>query len=315
MLRLRLVPEKTNIRFMKGRVIGLVASAILSALSIFLFFSPGLNYGIDFKGGIVIEARGQQPYDIADLRTKLSAAAGGELLLQEFGGPNEVLIRVGRQETPEAEQAIVAKIREEISDEAGGSEIRRIEVVGGKISEELFQSGLIALAVALTAMLIYIWFRFEWHFAVGAVVTLILDMTKVIGFFAVTQLQFNLTSIAAILTIIGYSINDKVVVYDRMRENLRKYKKMPLRELIDLSINESLSRTINTSLTTFLAMLPLALIGGETLQGFGLALLFGIVIGTSSSIFIAAPILLYLGEASFRKSVEQAGDPDPVSNP
>lgn len=308
MFRLRLVPQNTHIAFMKGRIAGLIVSALLSLLSVLVFFTPGLNYGIDFKGGIVIEARAQQAFDFSTLRDKLGALGLGEVALQEFGSPSDVLIRVGRQDNPDAEQAAVTKIREEISLLAGGTEIRRVEVVGGKISEELFQSGLIALAAALAAMLGYIWFRFEWNFAVGAVITLILDITKIVGFYAITQLQFNLTSVAAILTIIGYSINDKVVVYDRMRENLRKYKTMSLRNLIDLSINESLARTVNTSFTTFLAMLPLALFGGDTLQGFGLALLFGIVVGTSSSIFIAAPILLFLGEATFRRRAAEAAE-------
>ena len=176
--------------------------------------------------------------------------------------------------------------------------------MGATVSGELFQDGMIALGLALVAMLIYIWFRFEWQFGVGAVTTLVLDVTKTVGFFVITGLQFNLTSLAAILTIMGYSINDKVVVYDRVRENLRKYKIMPLRELIDLSINETLNRTINTSFTTFLATIALALIATGAVKEFAIVILFGIVIGTSSSIFIAAPILLFLGENRLRRGAK-----------
>ena len=183
------------------------------------------------------------------------------------------------------------------------------EAVGASVSAELFRDGLLALGIASLAMLIYIWFRFEWQFAVGAVVTLILDITKTIGFLALTGIEFNLAAVAAILTIIGYSTNDKVVVYDRMRENLRKYKTMPLRELIDLSINETLNRTLGTSMTMFLASLPLALFGGEALSGFAWVMLFGIVVGTSSSIFIAAPILLFLGENRLRREAAPVAVP------
>jgi len=181
-------------------------------------------------------------------------------------------------------------------------EIRRVEVVGARVSGELFRNGLLTTALALVAVLIYIWLRFEWQFGVGVVVTLILDVTKTVGFFAVTQIEFDLNSVAALLTLIGYSVTDKVVVYDRIRENLGKYRSMPLRELIDLSINQTLGRTVATSLTVVLSILPLALIGGEVMRGFALAIIFGIIIGTSSSIFIASPILLFLGEKRLRRS-------------
>ncbi|MBI3515167.1 MAG: protein translocase subunit SecF [Proteobacteria bacterium] len=249
MWRFRLVPDGTRIQFMKGRIAGLVVSAVLSTLSIVLFLYPGLNYGIDFKGGIVMEVRTPSAADLGKMRSTLEGLSLGPIGLQEFGSPQDVLIRLGRQ---------------------------------------------------VVAMLIYIWFRFEWQFGVGAVVTLVLDMTKIVGVYALTQFQFNLTGIVAILTIMGYSINDKVVVYDRVRENLRLYKGMPLRELIDLSINETLNRTIATSMTVFLATLPLALFAGEALRDFAIVLLLGIVVGTSSSIFIAAPILLFLGQKALR---------------
>src|SRR5262245_23457696 len=301
--RLRLVPEHTEIPFMRGRIMGLVVSAVLSLASVILFFHPGLNYGIDFKGGIVIEARLPGAADFPKLRGALGGLGlSGQVGLQQFGAPEDVLLRLERQPGDEqAQQRAVEKIRGELGRFAPGTQIRRVEAVGASVSAELFRNGMIALGLALLAMLVYIWFRFEWQFGVGAVATLVLDVTKVVGWYVVTDFQFNLTAIAAILTIMGYSINDKVVVYDRMRENLRKYKSMPLRQLIDLSINETLSRTIGTSMATFLATLPLAVFGGEALEEFAITMLFGIILATSSSIFIAAPILLFLGEDKLRR--------------
>ena len=299
----RLVPDNTNIQFMKGRIAGLVTSAILSIGSIVLFFEPGLNYGVDFKGGIMVELKTQGPADFEALRKSIEAENVGPVQLQQFGTPEEVLIRLQRQEgADDAQQVAVNRIKTDLVQQFPGSEIRRVEAVGATVSGELFRQGMTALGLALVAMLIYIWFRFEWEFGVGAVVTLLLDVTKTIGFFAITQMQFNLVSIAAILTIMGYSINDKVVVYDRMRENLRKFKSMPLRQLIDLSINETLNRTLGVSTATFLSALPLALIASQDLREFAIVMLFGIVVSTTSSIFIAAPILLFLGEGRLRKS-------------
>jgi preprotein translocase subunit SecF len=302
MFRLRFVPDNTKIQFMRGRILGLVVSAVLSTASIILFFYPGLNYGIDFRGGISIEARTTGPANFAALRSQINGLGLGEAQLQQFGSPQDVLIRLERQAGgDEAQQKAVEAVRQLLLKKFPGTELRQVEAVGATISGELFRGGMIALGLALVAMLIYIWFRFEWQFGVGAVVTLVLDVTKTVGFFVITGLQFNLTSLAAILTIMGYSINDKVVVYDRVRENLRKYKAMPLRQLIDLSINETLNRTINTSFTTFLATMPLALVATGAVQEFAIVILFGIVIGTSSSIFIAAPILLFLGENRLRR--------------
>jgi preprotein translocase subunit SecF len=305
MFRLRFVPDNTKIKFMRGRILGLVVSAVLSTASIILFFYPGLNYGIDFKGGISIEARTSGPADFSALRSKINGLGLGEAQLQSFGSDRDVLIRLERQPGgEEAQQKAVESVRATLLKDFPGTELRSVEAVGATVSGELFQSGMIALGLALVAMLIYIWFRFEWQFGVGAVTTLVLDVTKTVGFFVITGLQFNLTSLAAILTIMGYSINDKVVVYDRVRENLRKYKSMPLRELIDLSINETLNRTINTSFTTFLATIALALIATGSVKEFAIVILFGIVIGTSSSIFIAAPILLFLGENRLRRGTK-----------
>lgn len=310
MYRLRFVPDGTNIQFMKGRIAGLVVSAILSSASLALFFYPGLNYGIDFRGGILIQAKTSGPADFGALRADMDSLGLGDVELQQFGAPNEVMIRLERQPGGDAAQQQVAdKVRDSLSKKFPGTEIEQVEAVGATVSSELFWDGMMALGLALVAMLVYIAFRFQWPFGVGAVTTLVLDVTKLVGFFVITQMQFNLTSIAAILTVMGFSINDKVVVYDRVRENLRKYKSMSLRQLIDLSINETLNRTINTSTTTFLATLPLALFASGSVQDFAFLILVGIVIGTSSSIFIAAPILLFLGENRLRRG----GAPAPTT--
>jgi preprotein translocase SecF subunit len=316
MFRLRFVPTDTNFKFMKGRFAGLAVSAVLSIASIILFFHPGLNYGIDFVGGIMIELRTQGPADLGTLRSGLDKLGFGEVALQEFGGPSDVLIRIERQPGDDAAQmAAVTKVRGAMGEIAPGAEFRRVEVVGPRVSQELFSTGLLAVGLALAAIMVYIWIRFEWQFGVGAVVTLVLDITKTVGLYAITGMEFNLTAVAALLTILGYSVNDKVVVYDRMRENLRKYKSMPLRELIDLSINQTLSRTIYTGLTVVLAMLPMAVAGGSAVQDFGITMIFGVIVGTSSSIFIAAPILLFLGEGRLRRGTEAAAPKASAAKP
>jgi SecD/SecF fusion protein len=314
--RWRLVPDGTSIAFMRGRNLGLMVSVVLSVASVVLFFRPGLNYGVDFAGGTVMEIRTEKPADFTALRAGLGQLGLGQVQLQQFGAPTEVLIRFERQGGGEGTEAAAVKtIEATLTKDFPGTSIRRIESVGASVSAELFEDGMTALGLAALAMLGYIWFRFEWQFGVGAVVTLLLDVTKTVGFFAITGMQFNLTAIAAILTIMGYSINDKVVVYDRVRENLRKFRRMPLRELIDRSINETLSRTTGTSLAIFLATVPLALFGGEALREFAWVLLFGVVLATSSSIFIAAPILLHLGEKRLRRTpmpeADQAGAAGP----
>ena len=307
----RLVPDNTKLRFMRGRFIGLMTSAVLSTLSLALFFYPGLRLGIDFKGGVVMEARApaNQAVDFARLRGNLASQGIAEPGVQQFGDASQVRISLQAQATELATQQMVSKVRTALEAAQPGTKVLRTDAVGASVSAELFRNGLLALGISLAMILVYIWFRFEWEFAVGAVVTLLLDVTKAIGFLVVTRFQFDLVMVGAILTIIGYSTNDKVVVYDRMRENLRKYKQMPLRQLIDLSINETLNRTICTSSTVFLAALPLALFGGSTLSGFAWVMLFGIVVGTSSSIFIAAPILLLLGEHRLRRDILPASAP------
>jgi preprotein translocase subunit SecD/preprotein translocase subunit SecF len=299
----RFVPEGTRFAFMRARFYGLAGSFILSALSIGLFFYPGLRLGIDFKGGITIEARTQGPADFTKLRAAFAQASVPTAGLQRFGADDDVLIRLDVQATPQANQVMQKRVEQVLQTAQPGTKVLRNDVVGASISAELFRNGILALVFSLAMIFAYIWFRFEWQFAVGAVVTLLLDVTKTIGFLVITHIEFDSVMIAAILTIIGYSTNDKVVVYDRVRENLRKYKSMPLRELIDLSINETLNRTLGTSSTVFLASLPLALFGGASLSGFAWAMLFGIAIGTVSSIMIAAPILLLLGEHRLRRDV------------
>jgi SecD/SecF fusion protein len=299
--RFRLLPEGTGFHFMRARYSGLALSALISAASLALAYSPGLKMGVDFAGGIVIEARTQGLADHAALRTALGSMGLGPVQVQQFGGPSDVLLRFEQPSSGErGQQDAVNKVRVEVEKVAPGTEIRRVEVVGPALGSELLQDGLLALAVASFAMLGYIAWRFEWPFAVGAVVTMLLDLTKTVGFLALTGFEFNLAAIAAILTIMGFSINDKVVVYDRVRENLSKFRRMPLSELIDRSINETLSRTVGTSLALLLAIAPLALFGGPALREFALTLLFGLLLATSSSIFIAAPILLNLGERRLR---------------
>lgn len=312
MYRLRFIKDNTRIQFMRGRFLGVATSAILSLISVVLYFHPGLNYGVDFRGGIVIEAAFPQKPEFTAVRGTLEHLNLGQVGLQEISGSNAVTIRVERQEGgDEAQQVAVNSVRAALAKDFPGSSLQRVDAVGATVSAELLTNGLMALGFSMFAMLAYIWFRFEWQFGIGAVVTLLLDVTKTVGFYVVMDFQFNLSSIAAMLAIMGYSINDKVVVYDRVRENLRRYKSMPLRELIDLSINETLNRTVGTSLAAFLSALPLVLYGGEALREFSIVMLFGIVIATTSSIFIAAPILLFLGEKQLRRSaaeVEETSD-------
>ena len=287
------VPPDTRIGFVEMRTVTWVVSALLTIVPLILVWTWGLNYGIDFKGGTLMEVQTKDPVaDIAGLRNTIHALDLGEVQIQEFGAPNDVLIRLAAQPTEAEQQASIVKVKAALGDSV---EYRRIEVVGPTISAELIAGGTLAVVVALGAILIYIWFRFEWQLGVAAIASLIHDVTGTIGLYSLLQLEFNLSSIAAILTIIGYSLNDKVVIFDRIRENLRKYRKMPLVELLDLSINETLSRTTLTHVVTFLAMLPFVIVGGEAIYGFSLAMCFGIVIGAYSSIFVAAPLQLILG--------------------
>ncbi|MGB0632356.1 MAG: protein translocase subunit SecF [Alphaproteobacteria bacterium] len=287
-----LVPVGTKIDFMRFRKTAAVLSLILVAFSAGLFFTKGLNFGIDFRGGILMEIRTQGPADISKLRSALNGLGLGEVQLQEFGQPTDVLIRIERQAGGEkGQQAAIDKAKAALGNEVN---YRRTEFVGPKVGGELIEAGVTAVLLAMAAMLVYIWFRFEWQFGVGAVVALLHDVLLTIGIFSLLGLEFNLSTVAAILTIAGYSINDTVVVYDRVRENLRKFKQMSLYELLNLSINGTLSRTLLTSVTTLIALGALYFFGGEVIKGFSFAMIWGVVVGTYSSIFIAVPLLVYM---------------------
>jgi len=299
------IPDHTKIPFMKFARPAIIISVLAIAGSMGSFFTKGMNLGIDFTGGSAIEVQHVGgPADPGDIRQRLSELGLGEIQVQGFGTPEDVLIRVQAQEGGDAaQQAAVQKVRDAL--QSGGYEVRRTESVGPSVSGELAVSGAIGLGVALLAIMIYVWFRFEWQYAVGAIVSTFHDVLLTIGFFSITGIEFNLTSIAAILTIVGYSLNDTVVVYDRVRENLRKYKKMSLPELIDLSINSTLARTTLTAFTTLLALIPLVLFGGEVIRSFTISMTWGVLIGTYSSIVIAAPILIWFG---LRARADQAKD-------
>ncbi|HEY5755713.1 MAG TPA: protein translocase subunit SecD [Steroidobacter sp.] len=299
-----LLPERwrnatPNFQFMRARFVGIGVSLVLSIASIMLFVKPGLNYGVDFTGGTIIEASAPASMRVAEIRSGLEQANLGEVSLQQADGDGTtVLVRIQQQPDADApaQTEVAERAKAAILEAEPTASFDRVDVIGPKISGELTDAGILAVLFASIAMFIYIWIRFDWHFAVGAIATLVLDTTKTIGFFALTGLEFNLTAIAALLTLIGYSVNDKVVVYDRMRENLRLHPDIPLRQIIDRSINETLARSIFTSVTAFLAMLPMALWGGATVASFAVPMVFGIVVAASSSVFIAAPILLFLGE-------------------
>lgn len=295
MWRFRLIPSKTHFDFVRRRYFTYGASFVLVLASVIGFFVFGLNFGIDFRGGTLIEISRDVPVNIIELRTQLASLDLGEVQIQQFGTPNDVLIRVsearGATDTSLGLGAI-ERIRAALE---GAYEFRRVEVVGPQVSAELVRAGVLAVLTAIAAMLAYIWFRFEWQFSLGAVLALVHDVVLTIGLFSFFQLDFNLSILAAILTIVGYSMNDTVVVYDRVRETLRKHKKMPLDALINLAINETLARTTMTSVTTLLALGALYVLGGEVIRGFSLAMIWGVLVGTYSSIFIAAPFLLVSG--------------------
>lgn len=304
---LKLIPDQTTIAFTRIRFAALAFSALLVVGSLGALFTLGLNFGVDFKGGVTIEVADDEPIDIAEVRSVVSNLGLGSVDVQEIqdfaGADKAVLIKVSQQEVEDGDTEgadnesiqfeALAQVKQAVTELLGdGVNFRKEDVVGPTVSGELIQKGALAVALAIGMMLIYIWLRFEWQFSLGAIVALIHDVIITLGMFSVTRLEFNLSIIAAILTIVGYSMNDTVVVYDRVRENLRKFKQKPLAELIDLSINDTLTRTIMTSGTTMLALAALAIFGGEVLRGFTLAMIWGVVIGTYSSIFVASPFLL-----------------------
>jgi preprotein translocase subunit SecF len=292
---LRIVPDDTKFDFMRFRRVSFPISAVLSVIAVFLYFNHGLNFGIDFIGGTLMEVQAKSgPADIAKMRTTLNGLGLGEVQLQQFGAPTDVLIRISQQPGGEAaQQAAVTKVRQGLGEEV---EYRRVEVVGPRVSTELLAYGTIGLVLAIFAILLYLWFRFEWQFALGAMIANVHDIVLTIGFMSITQIDFDLTSIAALLTILGYSLNDTVVIYDRIREMLRRYKKMSMTDLLNISVNATLSRSIITHVTVTLALLALLLFGGRAIHSFTATMMFGVVlVGTYTSVFIAAPILIYLG--------------------
>ena len=291
MKTLKLIKQNTNIQFLKYKKITLFISLIFCIISFFSLFINGLNFGIDFKGGSLIEVRSDESINISNVRSRLSLLNLGDVQIQNFGSEKNILVRV-EASLSENNSSVLSSITNELQT---FGEIQRTEVVGPKISSELIQKGILAIISAVGLMLFYIWIRFEWQFSLGAVLALIHDVIITIGIFSFFQIEFNLSIIAALLTIIGYSMNDTVVVYDRIRENLRKYKKQDLYELINSSINQTLSRTVLTSFTTLLALFSLYIFGGQVIKGFTFAMIVGVFIGTYSSTFIASQLLHILG--------------------
>ncbi len=316
MALIKYITVAPNLVFMARRKLFLAFSTVLVLASVALFLVQGLNFGVDFRGGILLEVKTDGPADLGELRSLLGGLGLGEVTLQEFGEPDDVLIYVQRQEGDETEQikAIVV-VKDAIGDRA--LEYRRTEFVGPKVGGELKRNGAIATGLALLVIGFYIWFRFEWQFSVAALIALLHDVLATIGFYALTQIEFNLATLAAVLMIAGYSINDTVVIFDRVRENLRKFKKMALFELLDRSINQTLTRTVLTSVTTLLALLALFLFGGPVIRGFTTGLIWGVCIGTYSSIALAVPLLARFnvrgqaagGEESAPKEEPEKGEP------
>ena len=286
---LRIIKSATNINFMRIKKLTLFVSTILFLLSLSLIFIKGLNLGIDFTGGSLIEVRFKENIDLNNLRTKMNKLNLGEIQLQTIGNENDIIFKV--QDNKNKQIQTVQIIKESLS--AQSVEYRRTEFVGPKVGSELVNAGIIAVIFSLIGILIYIWIRFQWNFALGAIIALIHDVILTLGFFSVLQLEFNLATVAAVLTIAGYSINDTVVIYDRVRDSMRKYKQITFDEVINISLNSTLTRTLMTSLTTLLALIALLTFGGIVISSFIIALIWGVLIGTYSSMYVASPILTY----------------------
>ena len=308
-MRLKLVPSETTINFMRLRMPALGFSGVLVAVSIALFTLVGLNLGIDFRGGILIEARNSAgAADIGSIRSDLNRLGLGDISIQGFGSETDALVRVQRQEGDESAQIAAIKA---ITDALGEDyDIRRTEFVGPTVGAELAEKGVLAVICALLAIMVYIWFRFEWQFSIAAILALAHDVLSTIGLFALTSFEFNLATVAAILTIAGYSINDTVVVFDRVRENLRRYKSYEQPAILNRSLNETLSRTVMTSVTTLLALCAIVLFGGAVLRDFALAMMWGVLIGTYSSVFVAVGALAFF---DLKRHLDEDDDPGAVT--
>ena len=290
---LRIIKSETNINFMRIKKLTLFISSILFFLSLSLVFIKGLNLGIDFTGGSLIEVRFKENIDLNNLRMKMNKLDLGEIQLQTIGNENDIVIKVQDKKNNENTQSeTIQIIKNSLSDKS--VEYRRAEFVGPKVGGELVNAGIIAVIFSLIGILIYIWIRFQWNFALGAIIALVHDVILTLGFFSVLQLEFNLATVAAVLTIAGYSINDTVVIYDRIRDTMRKYKQITFDKVINISLNGTLSRTLTTSLTTLLALIALYTFGGIVISSFIIALIWGVLIGTYSSVYVASPILTYL---------------------
>ncbi len=290
---LRIIKSETNINFMRIKKLTLFISSILFFLSLSLVFIKGLNLGIDFTGGSLIEVRFKENIDLNNLRMKMNKLDLGEIQLQTIGNENDIVIKVQDKKNNENTQSeTIQIIKNSLSGES--VEYRRAEFVGPKVGGELVNAGIIAVIFSLIGILIYIWIRFQWNFALGAIIALVHDVILTLGFFSVLQLEFNLATVAAVLTIAGYSINDTVVIYDRIRDTMRKYKQITFDKVINISLNGTLSRTLTTSLTTLLALIALYTFGGIVISSFIIALIWGVLIGTYSSVYVASPILTYL---------------------
>ncbi len=303
-----------SLPFVRFHLLGFVISAVLVLASIGLLATRGLNFGIDFRGGIVMEVKNPHgPVDLEGMRKTLNGLGLGDVSLQTFGAPDDVLIRLQRQDGgDEVQNRAAAKVRDTLGT---GYDYRRTEVVGPTVGAELIHAGTMATILAMIAIAVYVWFRFKWQFGLAAIVTTAHDVITTLGLFSLLQLDFNLATIAAILTIAGYSINDKVVIFDRVREALRKYKTMEIGKLIDLALNETLSRTIMTSTVTTLAVLALLIFGGAVIRSFSAAMLWGIFVGTYSSLFVAAPMLLYFRPSRTGKEAAKPASAAPKPAP
>ncbi len=309
---LKLVPDNTNIGFVRLRVAAFIITALLTVAAIGATATRGLNMGVDFVGGLMIEAKFATPPSLDAVRSNIDALGVGTSSLQQFGDPGTISIRLPVPESndPGATNAVVNKVDASLKKQFPGVVFTRTDTVSGKVSGELIQNGVLAVVLAVLGIAVFSWLRYEWQFGVSTFVAIVHDVLMTLGFFAITQLEFDLNIVAAVLTIVGYSINDKMVIDDRIRENMRKFRQMDMKALIDLSVNETLPRTVMTSVTVFLALGALLLFGGHVLRGFAAAMLLGVVVGTYSSIYVSSSLLISLGLQPLRIAKPEAGRPE-----